>query len=113
MRRDGVKKTVPMEGLAEVLIKEAEDLQASLYAKAKQFRTARSRKSRALLGQRKQTQSGVALVPWCGSEDCGHQLEDQVEANMLGEPQYQSFSEAACLVCGKESTGRTYMAKQY
>jgi len=36
-----------------------------------------------------------------------------VEANMLGEPQYQSFPEAACAVCGKISPGRTYMARQY
>ncbi len=62
---------------------------------------------------RAQTQVGVALVPWCGEVDCGHQLENQVEANMLGEPQYQNFSEAACAVCGKKSTGRTYMARQY
>ena len=62
---------------------------------------------------RRRPKTGVALVPWCGVEDCGHQLEDQVEANMLGEPQYQSFSEAACAVCGKKSTKRTYMARQY
>jgi prolyl-tRNA synthetase len=52
-------------------------------------------------------------VPWCGEVDCGHQLEDQVEANMLGEPQYQTFPDAPCAVCGKKSAGRTYMAKQY
>jgi hypothetical protein len=45
--------------------------------------------------------------------ECGHQLENQVEANMLGEPQYQIFPEAACAVCGKLSAGRTYMARQY
>ncbi len=52
-------------------------------------------------------------MPWCGEVDCGHQLEDRVEANMLGEPQYQSFPEAACAVCGRKSSGRTYMARQY
>ena len=38
VRRDGMKKAVPMLNLSEALIKEAEDLQAVLYAKAKQFR---------------------------------------------------------------------------
>ena len=112
-RRDGMKKAVPMLNLAEALIKEAEDLQAALYAKAKQFRDDKVKEVTSIADAKEQTQNGVALVPWCGLEDCGHQLEDQVEANMLGEPQYQSFSEAACLVCGKKSTGRTYMAKQY
>jgi prolyl-tRNA synthetase len=62
---------------------------------------------------KEQTQKGVALLPWCGSEDCGHQLEDQIEANMLGEPQDQSFPEAACVVCGQKTAKRTYMARQY
>jgi prolyl-tRNA synthetase len=104
---------MPMHNLAEALIKEAEDLQAVLYAKAKQFRDDKVKEVTSIADAKDQTQNGVALVPWCGLEDCGHQLEDQVEANMLGEPQYQSFSEAACLVCGKKSTRRTYMAKQY
>jgi prolyl-tRNA synthetase len=112
-RRDGIKKAVPMLNLAEALIKEAEDLQAGLYAKAKQFRDDKVKDVTSIAEATEQTQNGVALVPWCGLEDCGHQLEDQVGANMLGEPQYQSFSEAVCPVCGKKSTGRTYMAKQY
>jgi prolyl-tRNA synthetase len=112
-RRDGIKKAVPMTGLADALIKESEDLQAALYLKAKQFQDDKVKEVTSIVEAKEQTQNGVALVPWCGLEDCGHQLEDQVEANMLGEPQYQSFSEAACLVCGKKSTGRTYMAKQY
>ena len=37
-------------------------------------------------------------MPWCGEVECGHQLENQVEANMLGEPQYQTFPEAS--LCG-------------
>jgi hypothetical protein len=32
---------------------------------------------------------------------------------MLGEPQYQTFPDAPCAVCGRVSQGRTYMAKQY
>ena len=95
VRRDGMKKAVPMEGLVEALVREAEELQAALLLEARSsYDRARSRRSQALAKPRQQTENGVALVPWCGSEDCGHQLEDQVEANMLGEPQYQSFSHA-------------------
>jgi prolyl-tRNA synthetase len=53
------------------------------------------------------------MVPWCGEEECGHRLEEQVGANMLGQPQYQSFSPAACAACGKVTEKRTYMARQY
>ena len=112
-RRDGAKKVVPMDGLIESIIREAEELQAALYSRAEQFMKSRVKEVTSIEEAKQQTQAGVALVPWCGSEECGHQLEDQVEANMLGEPQYQSFPEAACAVCGKVTGKRTYMARQY
>jgi prolyl-tRNA synthetase len=113
VRRDKVKKTVPMEGLVQAVNEEAEELQAALYAKATNLHEARVKEVASIEEARAQTQVGVALVPWCGSVECGHELEDRVEANMLGEPQYVTFPESACAVCGKKSAGRTYMARQY
>ena len=112
-RRDGIKKAVPMESLEEFLFGEAGDIQAALYSKAEQFRDSKVKGVASIEEAKAQTGEGVALVPWCGSEECGHQLEEKVEANMLGEPQYVSFAEAACVVCGKVSGKRTYMARQY
>jgi prolyl-tRNA synthetase len=112
-RRDGAKKAVPMVGLIEAINKEAEEQQTALYTKAKNLHDAKVKEIAGIAEAKAQTQVGVALVPWCGEVDCGHQLETLVEANMLGEPQRQSFPEAACAVCGKKSTVRTYMARQY
>jgi prolyl-tRNA synthetase len=112
-RRDGVKKAVSMEGLVDSLTNEAQELQSALYGRAEAFMRSKVREVTSIDEAIEQTQAGVALVPWCGSEECGHQLEDQVAANMLGEPQYQTFPDAPCAVCGKVSSGRTYMAKQY
>lgn len=113
VRRDKVKKTVPMEGLVQAINKEAEELQIALYTKAMSHHEAKVKEVVSIEDAKVQTQVGVALVPWCGSVECGHELEDRVEANMLGEPQYVTFPEAACAVCGKMSAGRTYMARQY
>ena len=113
VRRDGEKLALPREGLADALAQEAEKLQAALYQRAEAFANSRIREVTSIDEARAQTEAGVAIVPWCGEEDCGHRLEDQVEANMLGEPQYQSFSPAACAVCGKATEKRTYMARQY
>lgn len=113
VRRDGAKKTVPMDGLALAIAAEAEELQSALYQKARTIHEGKVKEVSTIEEAKAQTEAGVALVPWCGEVDCGHQLEDQVGANMLGEPQYQSFPEAACAVCGKKSEGRTYMARQY
>jgi len=112
-RRDKAKKAVPMEGLVEAINKEAKELQLALYDRARLIHESKIKEVAGIEEAKTQTQLGVALVPWCREVDCGHQLENQVEANMLGEPQYQSFPEAACVVCGKMSAGRTYMARQY
>jgi prolyl-tRNA synthetase len=113
VRRDKVKKTVPMEGLVQAINKEADELQAALFAKAMKHHGSHVKEVVGIEDAKVQTQAGVALVPWCGSVECGHELEDRVEANMLGEPQYVTFPEAACAVCGKMSAGRAYMARQY
>lgn len=112
-RRDGVKKAVPMSDLLSAIASEANDLQIALYDKAEQFMKSKIREVESIDKAKAQTLQGVAIVPWCGSEDCGHNLEDQVEANMLGEPQYKTFPEMPCAVCGTKTTKRTYMARQY
>jgi prolyl-tRNA synthetase len=112
-RRDGIKKLVPMSDLLTAIAGEANELQAALYDRALRFMKSRILEVSGIEEAKEQTQQGVAIVPWCGSEDCGHVLEDQVEANMLGEPSFPTFPEAACAVCGKKTTKRTYMARQY
>lgn len=113
VRRDGVKRAVPMSDLLTAVASEANDLWAALYDRAKAFMDRKIKEVASINEAKEQTLQGVAIVPWCGDEECGHQLEDQVEANMLGEPQYQTFPDEACAVCGKVSKGRTYMARQY
>ena len=113
VRRDGAKKAVPIDGMIEAIGSEADELQSSLYEKAKTIHERKIKEISTIEEARSQIEMGVALVPWCGEVECGHRLEDQVGANMLGEPQYQSFPEAACTICGKVSPGRTYMARQY
>lgn len=112
-RRDGEKKALPMDGLVQAIAAEAEELQSALSERARQIHESLVKEVSSVEEAIAQTQAGVALVPWCGEVDCGHQLEERVGANMLGEPQYQSFPEAACAVCARKSAGRTYMARQY
>lgn len=114
VRRDGVRKTLPMgDGLVDAILAEAEELQSVLYARAKEFMDSKIKLVSSLDEARSQVQSGVARVPWCGSVECGHALEDQIGANLLGEPRGNEIPPMRCLICGRESTGSTYMARQY
>jgi prolyl-tRNA synthetase len=112
-RRDGAKKTYPLEDLIPAIAREANELQSSLYERALQFTISKVAEVSSVEDAVEQAKQGVAIVPWCGSEECGHELEGRVSANMLGVPQDREFAEAACAICGKMSNKRTYMARQY
>ena len=83
-RRDGAKKAVPMEGLVEAINKEAEELQAVLYERARHFHEGKVKEVASIEEAKAQTQVGVALVPWCGEVDCGHQLEEPGRSEHAG-----------------------------
>jgi prolyl-tRNA synthetase len=112
-RRDGIKKTVIMDDLLESVLNDANELHLFLHDKANNFMEARVKNAYSINEAIEQTKQGVAIVPWCGQDGCGHFLEDQVAANLLGEPQDKQFSEAPCAVCGVLTVIRTYMARQY
>ncbi|MDD1758051.1 MAG: proline--tRNA ligase [Methanotrichaceae archaeon] len=112
-RRDGIKKTVAMNNLLESVLNDANELHLLLHDKAINFMETKLKKVCNINEALEQTKQGVAIVPWCGQEDCGHSLEDQVAANLLGEPQNKQFSETPCSVCGEPTVKRTYMSRQY
>ena len=48
---------------------------------------------------------------WCGSEDCGHQIEDLTQRNIIGTPTKDEGFKGMCVVCGKPTTTPVYVAK--
>ena len=112
-RRDGVKKIISINNLVESVMSEAEEFQKAIYDKANNFMKSRIKDADNIEEARNQMKSGVAIVPWCGEEECGHVLEEVIEANMLGEPQDLHFPDIQCAACRKSTTKRAYMARQY
>jgi prolyl-tRNA synthetase len=114
VRRDGEKMTVPQDEIIASILMQADDLQSQLANKARKFMESRIQDCSSMEGARDQIKSGVARVAWCGSEGCGHTIEDEVGASMLGEPWGSDARfEGNCLVCGKETQRCALMAKQY
>lgn len=48
---------------------------------------------------------------WCGSEECGREIETQSELKILGAPFVKEEFQGKCLVCGKETEKPTYAAR--
>jgi prolyl-tRNA synthetase len=58
--------------------------------------------------------AGIVEVAWCGSEDCGHKLEEQVNARVLGTPvDLKETVVGNCVVCGKKAKDIVRVAVAY
>ncbi len=56
--------------------------------------------------------NGISMVHWCGSEECGHKIEDLTEKKIIGTP-LDEHSPGKCIICGKETEIIAYVAKPY
>lgn len=113
-RRDGKKVTVAKKELKDAVFEQAEGLQAAMQAAAREFMESRIKDCTTVEEARDQTEGGMARVGWCGSEDCGHRLEDKIGVSMLGEPwKPEKTFEGRCLICGAETEKCVLMARQY
>ena len=113
-RRDGKKVTVAKKELKDAVFEQAEGLQAAMQAAAREFMVSRIKDCTTVEEARDQTEMGMARVGWCGSEDCGHRLEDEIGVSMLGEPwKPEKTFEGRCLICGAETEKCVLMARQY
>jgi len=58
--------------------------------------------------------AGIVELLWCGDADCGHKLEERVNAKLLGTPvDIEEKIEGKCLVCGKEASNLVRVAIAY
>lgn len=48
---------------------------------------------------------------WCGSADCGHEIEARSDMNILGTPVDGEAFEGNCVICGKPTRSVVYLAK--
>jgi len=57
---------------------------------------------------------GIVEIPWCGEDDCGIQIEKEIEARVLGVPyRVEKEVRGKCPVCGTETTKIIRIARAY
>ena len=48
--------------------------------------------------------AGIIEALWCGNPECGHKLEEEVNARVLGIPQdLEEKIDGKCVACGKKA----------
>ncbi|MEI6510251.1 MAG: proline--tRNA ligase [bacterium] len=115
VRRDNRKKEkVSWEALLSRIPALLEEIQSSLFERAKEFRTANTRRTSDYVQFQKvmEEQRGFLLSPWCGESAC----EDKIKADTTATVRClttDAAEGAACLCCGRPAAHWAYFAKSY
>ncbi|MCK4445387.1 MAG: proline--tRNA ligase, partial [Thermoplasmata archaeon] len=56
---------------------------------------------------------GIQMMGWCGSKDCGHEIEDQTGMSVLGEPVGHEEFAGKCIICGTDTKTPICVARTY
>ncbi|MHC1592761.1 MAG: proline--tRNA ligase [Methermicoccaceae archaeon] len=115
--RLGKKQAVPLSSLEETVAQTLSDISSSLYDAATQKLTASMKVCHTTREVKEQCQKGIALAGWCGNEDCGHALEEDTGADVLGEARIEALLDEKmperCVVCEKKATTQVMLARVY
>jgi hypothetical protein len=58
--------------------------------------------------------AGIVEVLWCGTAECGHRLEAETEASVLGTPEdLKEKVKGICVICGKQAEAVLRLAIAY
>jgi prolyl-tRNA synthetase len=116
VRRDTREKTgVPMDGLAEHVVRVLGDIQRALLDRARAFRDEHTTRvadyeefKRVMEGR-----PGFVVASWCGSEECEAQIKAETQATIRNQPFAAPPASGPCLKCGGPSVATVYFAKAY
>ena len=117
VRRDTLERqTCKLDELIEVIQKLMEQMTEDLRRKAWQwmkdrvYRVDNLAEARRLLEKR----AGIVEVLWCGKAECGHELEGEIKARVLGTPEdVEEKLDEKCVVCGQKAANVVRVALAY
>ena len=117
VRRDTLKKQPwKMDKIVDDIQKIAEEITADLKMNAeariqeKVYKVNRLSEAKSLLKRK----AGIIEIPWCGTDECGHSLEETLGARLLGFPEdNKEKTDEKCLVCEKQTTNVVRVALAY
>jgi prolyl-tRNA synthetase len=116
-RRDTREKLgVPMDGLASRVRALLDEIQASLLARALQFREEHTQRAddyetfKTIMEGR----PGFVIAPWCGDAACEAQIKTDTQATIRNMPIDGTAPEGKpCVRCGKPAVAEAWFAKAY
>ncbi len=123
VRRDtGEKLPVPLESIAETVLKLLDEIQANMFRKAQAFREANSHLGIETLDELKMhiarseeegKLAGWVLGGWCGSEECEAKVKEETKFTSRNIPFDPPATKQKCITCGGEAKHTLWFARAY
>jgi prolyl-tRNA synthetase len=119
VRRDAkTKESVPLTALVERAIALLDDIQASLFKAALQYREENTREAGtyADLKDLIETKRGFVKSPWCGEGECEDRIKTDTMATIRVIPpdcEGPAAEGKICVCCGREAKAVAYFARAY
>lgn len=115
VRRDtGKKEPVKISKLKDEVPKALEDIQKSLYNKAKKHLDDNTHKVKTLAEFKKAIEKGGFVQSyWCGARECEDKIKDDTGAKITNIPFNQGKITGDCLCCGKKGKMIVNFARSY
>jgi len=116
-RRDTrTKDAMPMDGLADAVVKTLDEIQAALLARARTFREEHTTRVTSYdeFKSAMEGRPGFVIAGWCGSEECEAQIKAETQATIRNLP-FTGTTAAGkkCLKCDADATAHAWFAKSY
>jgi prolyl-tRNA synthetase len=110
--RDG-KSFVPSENLAARVSATLDEIQASMFSRAKAFRDSHIHAPKNYAELKEIVADGWALAWWCGDAGCEAQIKEETKATTRNIPLDQPGGTGVCIHCGKPASEMVYFARAY
>ena len=115
-RRDNGQKTpVSQDGLDKAITAMLDDIQKSLFDRAREFREKHSHRvdDYKKFVEILDGEGGFLWCHWCGSGECEEQVKNETKATIRCIPLQNEAEAGACLKCGGKSERRVIFARAY
>ncbi|MDY6965037.1 MAG: proline--tRNA ligase [Halobacteriota archaeon] len=107
-----VKEKVPLDAIVDQVKSLLLDHQKELQNKSEETFKSRVFDCDSLDQVRDAVNKNIAMIAWCGSEDCGREVEEATDADILGESVTEKRV-SNCLICGAKTEMVVYVARTY
>jgi prolyl-tRNA synthetase len=107
------KVAVSLDGVEDSVADKLDEIQASLYQRALDFRQANTYDPRDYAEFKEAVAQGFANSWWCGDAECEAQIKEDTSATIRCIPLDQEGGRGKCIRCGNDARERAVFARAY